>query len=98
MGCLRCTCGVSLWGKLFRSGNNQITVLKFVGFAQQEVAKEFFQRFKFRLNAAGVVAIICPDKCIAKVPGVFGKKIVADSKRISGISRTAKLNFVITVH
>ena len=77
---LRGTCGVSLWGELFRSGNDQITVLQLVGFAQQEVTEELLQVFKFRLNAAGVVAIVGTDKGIAEVPGVFGKEVVADGE------------------
>ena len=74
------TCRVGLWGELFRSGNDQKTVLQLVGFAQQEVTEELLQVFKFRLDAAGIVAIVGTDKSIAEVPGVFGKKIVADSK------------------
>ena len=80
MGYLPRTCGVSLWGELFRGGNNQITVLQFVGFAQQKIAEELLQMFKFRLDAAGLVAIVGTDKSIAEVPGVFGKKIVADGE------------------
>ena len=70
----------SLCGELFRSGNDQITVLQLVGFAQQEVTEELLQVFKFRLNAAGVVAIVGTDKGIAEVPGVFGKEVVADGE------------------
>ena len=80
MGCLWCTCGVSLWGEFFRSGNNQITVLQLVGFAKQEVAEKLFKMFKFRLDATGVVAIVGTDKGIAEVPGVFGKEVVADGE------------------
>ena len=80
VGYLWGTCGVSLWGELFRSGNNQITVLQLVGFAQQEVAEELLQMFKFRLNAAGIVAIVGTDKGIAEVPGVFSEEIVADGE------------------
>ena len=36
--------------------------------------------FKFRLDVAGIVAIVGTDKSIAEVPGVFGKKIVADDE------------------
>ena len=71
---------VSLCGELFRSGNDQITVLQLVGFAQQEVTEELLQVFKFRLNAAGVVAIVGTDESIAEVPGMFGKEVVADGE------------------
>ena len=57
---------VNLWNELFRSGNNQITVLQLVVFALQEGAEEFFQMFKFRLNAAGIVAVVCTHKSIAE--------------------------------
>ena len=60
------TCGVSLWGELFRGGNNQITIFEFVGFAQQEVTEELLQMFKFRLDVAGIVAIVGTDKSIAE--------------------------------
>ena len=59
----------SLWGELFRSRNDQITVLQLVGFAQQEVAEKLLKGGKIRLNAAGIVAIVCTDKGIAKIPG-----------------------------
>ena len=79
------TCPVNLSGsvlksKLFRSRNDQITVLQLVGFAEQEVTEELLQVFKFRLNAAGVVAIVGTHKGIAEVPGVFGKEVVADGE------------------
>ena len=70
----------SLWGKLFRSRNDQITVLQLVGFAKQEVTEELLQVFKFRLDAAGIVAIVGTHKGIAEVPGVFGKEVVADGE------------------
>ena len=69
-----------LWGELFRSRNDQITVLQLVGFTEQEVTEELLQVFKFRLDAAGIVAIVGTDKGIAEVPGVFCKKVVADGE------------------
>ena len=69
-----------MWGKLFRSRNDQITVLQFVCFAEQEVTEELLQVFKFRLDAAGIVAIVGTDKGIAEVPGVFSEEIVADGE------------------
>ena len=74
------TCRVSLWGELFRSGNDQITVLQLVGFAQQEVAEKLLKGGKIRLNAAGIVAIVGTHKGIAEVPGVFGQEVVADGE------------------
>ena len=50
VGRLLRTCGVSLWGKLFWSGNNKIAVLQLVGFTEQKVAEKLFPIFKFRLN------------------------------------------------
>ena len=69
-----------MWGELFRSGNDQKTVLQLVGFAQQEVTEELLQVFKFRLDAAGIVSIVGTNKGIAEVPGVFGKEVVADGE------------------
>ena len=80
VGYLSGTCRVSLWGEFFRSGNNQITVLQLVGFAQQEVAEKLLKGGKIRLNAAGIVAIVGTDKGIAEIPGVFCKEIVADGE------------------
>ena len=73
-------CRVSLWSELFRSGNDQIAVLQLVDFAQQKVTEELLQVFKFRLDAAGIVAIVGTDKGIAEVPGVFDKEVVADGE------------------
>ena len=73
VGYLSGTCRVSLWGEFFRSGNNQITVLQLVGFAQQEVAEEFFQMFQFRFNAAGIVAVVGSHRSIAEVPNITSK-------------------------
>ena len=36
--------------------------------------------FKFRLDAAGIVAIVGTDESIAEVPGMFGKEVVADGE------------------
>ena len=46
----------------------------------RRLRKNFSKCFKFRLEAAGVVAIVSTDKSIAKVPGVFGKEVIADGE------------------
>ena len=47
-------------------------------FLSDTVRGKTSQGGKIRLNAAGIIALVCTDKGIAEIPGVVCKEIVAD--------------------
>ena len=63
-----------------RKINVHITVFEFVVCAEQEIGEKQFQKLCGRMNALLQIIIVCPDQCVAEIPGVFTERIVIDAE------------------